>query len=107
MTWLWGGGGGELPYPLQWLRMGLWGKGLHLCSEWGGLPPPTVHRCRWLAGLPRLSTPLSPARVSSSSGHGCYGASFLLLVLAGRPGRARGGRGTAAYTRGESEEVIR
>ena len=46
---------------------------------------------------------LSPARVSSSSRYGCYGASFLLLFLAGRPGRARGGRGTAAYTRGEVE----
>lgn len=54
-------------------------------------------------GLPRLSTQLSPVRVKSSSRYGCYGASFLLLFLAGRPGRARGGRGTAVYTRGEFE----
>lgn len=67
-----------------------------MCSEWGVVPPPTVHRCKWLAGAPRLSTQLSPVRVRSSSRYSCYGASFLLLFLAGRPGRARGGRGTAA-----------
>lgn len=26
---------------------------MHLCSEWGVVPPPTVHRCRWLAGAPK------------------------------------------------------
>lgn len=44
-----------------------------------------------------LSSPQSGS--DSSSRYGCYGASFLLLFLAGRPGRARGGRGTAACTR--------
>lgn len=82
------------------------GEGVALCSEWGGLPPPTVHRCRRLAGLPGLSAPLSPARVSSSSRYGCYGASFLLLFLAGRPGRARGGRGTAARGVGLGSKVM-
>lgn len=27
------GGGGELPYPLQWLRMGLWGVCICALSE--------------------------------------------------------------------------
>lgn len=74
-----------------------------ICAEWGTEPPPTVHRCRWLAGPPRLSSPQSGS--DSSSRYGCYGASFLLLFLAGRPGRARGGRGTAARVVGLGSKV--
>lgn len=104
VTWLWGEGV-SFPIPCNGSGWDCRGKGLHLCSEWGVVPHPLSTGAGGWQGLPRLSTQLSPVRVRSSSRYGCYGASFLLLFLAGRPGRARGGKGTAARVVGLGSNV--
>lgn len=85
------GGRGELPYPLQWLRMGSVGEGLRLCSEWGVVPHPLSTGARGWQGLPRLSTQLSPVRVRLQLQGWLLWGQFPPLVF-GRTSRAGPGR---------------
>lgn len=88
VTWLWGG---ELPYPLQWLRKGFVGEGLHLCSEWGVVPHPLSTGARGWQELPRLSTQLSPVRVRFQLQVWLLWGQFPPLIF-GRTSRAGPGR---------------
>lgn len=93
MTWLWGGGG-ELPYPLQWLRMGFVGEGVAFVLCVGISAPPTVHRYTWLAGAPKAQHSALPSQgqipAPGMAAMGPVSSSYFWQDVQGGPGEAEG-----------------
>lgn len=62
-----------------------------MCSEWGVVPPPTVHRCRWLAGAPKAQHSALPSQGQIQLQVWLLWGQFPPLVF-GRTARAGPGR---------------
>lgn len=62
-----------------------------MCSEWGVVPPPPVHRCRWLAGAPKAQHPALPSQGQIQLQGWLLWGQFPPLVF-GRTARAGPGR---------------